>query len=158
MKHHREKVSWKPPTESFEKGTLYGLQYKPHKLNPPQPFKPDVNIQSSDTPFDGRTGYRQNYVKHPIEVQQPKKRDIWTKPKAPLDGLTTFMKDYTLKPITKLEPFKPQPTGMQSGTMSSETTTRNDYLPYENIVPVRQVYFTIDLYFDSILVLNVFSI
>lgn len=138
VRKHKEKDPWKPPTEPLDDGTLYALHYKPHKLNPPLPFKPEVNIQSSDTPFDGLTGYRQEYVKHPLEPPMPKKKDIWAKPRAPMDGLTTFKKDYTLKPITKLEPFKPKQSALQStDPLSSETTTRNDYLPWDNYIPVK---------------------
>ena len=57
---------WQPPKDPFEGQSTFTRDFRRYNEAPRQPMKPaDAGVQS-DTPFDGTTGYRQEYIKHPM--------------------------------------------------------------------------------------------
>ena len=62
-----------------------------------QPIRPDQAVLQSEQPFDDRTGYRADYVRHPQQERFQRAREEYAPNKAALDSLTTHKKDFTPK-------------------------------------------------------------
>ena len=55
-----------------------------------QSLRPDEGARGPTDPFDGRTGYRDDYIKHPMEKPMQREKECYKGPGAPLDGKVNF--------------------------------------------------------------------
>ena len=62
-----------------------------------QAIRPDQAVLKSQEPFDDRTGYRSDYVRHPQPERFQRSKEEYIPNKAALDSLTTHKKDFTPK-------------------------------------------------------------
>ena len=62
-----------------------------------QPIRPDQNVLRSQDPFDDRTGYRTDYIRHPAQDRYQRPREEYVPNGAALDSLTTHRRDFTPK-------------------------------------------------------------
>jgi hypothetical protein len=62
-----------------------------------QAIRPDQAVLQSQEPFDDRTGYRTDYIRHPNQERFQRVREEYVPNKASLDSLTTQKKDFTAK-------------------------------------------------------------
>ena len=62
-----------------------------------QAIRPDQSILQSQDPFDDRTGYRTDYIRHPAQDRYQRPREEYVPSGAALDSLTTHRRDYTPK-------------------------------------------------------------
>ncbi|KAK6188981.1 hypothetical protein SNE40_005044 [Patella caerulea] len=119
---------WQPPTQQFDGETTFARDYQKYNQPPRQSMKPQEAVKASDIPFDGKTGYRDYYVKHPLEARKAKEQAKYKPSGIPFDGLSTFRRDYTGPPGEKTQSCKPANLAFQSDApLEDMTTFKNDY-------------------------------
>ena len=95
---------------------------------PRQSLKPSQNVMNSDQPFDGTTGYRDDYTKKQMPARERKEKAKYVPNKASLDGLSNYRKDFTAKEAEKVTSCKPENQVQGSDApFHDETTNRFDY-------------------------------
>jgi len=62
-----------------------------------QAIRPDQSILTSQDPFDDRTGYRTDYIRHPQQERYQRSREEYIPTQAALESLTTHRRDFTPK-------------------------------------------------------------
>ncbi len=62
-----------------------------------QAIRPDQSILASQDPFDDRTGYRTDYIRHPQQERYQRSREEYIPSQAALESLTTHRRDFTPK-------------------------------------------------------------
>ena len=62
-----------------------------------QAIRPDQSILQSQDPFDDRTGYRSDYIQHPMQERYQRTREEYVPSGVSLDSLTTHRRDFTPK-------------------------------------------------------------
>lgn len=106
--------------------------FKKHSASPTKPIRPDQTALQSIDPFDDRTGYREDYIKHQLPEKYARPRDEYIPNKVPLDGLTTMRRDFTPKGAEKQPSFKPEGTGYRSDApFDDDTTHKADYKKWD---------------------------
>jgi hypothetical protein len=106
--------------------------FKKHNQAPRSAIKPDNAALSSTTPFDDRTGYRDDYIKHSLPTKYNRPREEYQQNKVPLDSLTTMRRDFTAKDAEKMRSFKPDGAGYKSeAPFDDDTTHKLDYKKWE---------------------------
>lgn len=119
---------WVPPSQPFEGQSTFTRDYRKYNEPPRKSMKPAEAAQLSGAPFDGTTGYRDDYVRHPFQAREQKEKELYKVPNVPFDGLTTFNRDYTKKDAPKTESCKPISEAFQSDAPLDDLTTfKNDY-------------------------------
>ena len=86
------KSEYMPPEAPFEGQSTQKRDFIGYKEAPRQSMRPTEKGIASG-PFDDTTGYRVEYIKHPLTVRPPKERKQWDPNPARLDGLTNYLKD-----------------------------------------------------------------
>ncbi|ESO94530.1 hypothetical protein LOTGIDRAFT_232357 [Lottia gigantea] len=120
--------TWKPPTQQFVGETTFARDFQRYNQAPRKSMKPQEATKASDIPFDGRTGYRDYYIKHPLEARQMRQPEKFKPSGIPFDGLSTFRRDYTGPMGQKTESCKPLNQAFQSSApLEDMTTFKNDY-------------------------------
>ena len=119
---------YSPPDAPFEGHSHYRQDYIPHAAAIRQSMKPAETARGSGDPFQDKTGYRDNYIKHPLPKKEVKEREEYSPNKAPLDGLSNYKKDYIAKQGDKTGSCKPEAGAYQSNApFQDDTTNRVDY-------------------------------
>ncbi|BFY97876.1 hypothetical protein BsWGS_00916 [Bradybaena similaris] len=119
---------WAPPSQPFEGQSTFTRDYRRYNEPPRKSLKPLEAAQMSNAPFDGNTGYRDDYIRHPLQPREMKEKEMYRSSNAPFDGMTTFNRDYTKKEAPKTESCKPVSEAFQSGAPLDDLTTfKNDY-------------------------------
>ncbi|ELT93386.1 hypothetical protein CAPTEDRAFT_126228 [Capitella teleta] len=91
-------------------------------------MKPNEAAKASDAPFEDRTGYRDEFIKHPLGEKHKREVAAWAPNPAKLEGLSNYMKDFIPKESGKLPSCKPDSNPYQSSApFQGETTNRHDY-------------------------------
>lgn len=91
-------------------------------------MRPNDSAVMSDTPFDGTTGYRNDYVRHPLAPKFIKEREKFKPSGVPFDGVTTFKRDYRGEPGEKTKSLKPDGRAYASDApLDDMTTFKSDY-------------------------------
>ena len=94
-------------------------------------MKPDDRRTNSAGTFDGRTGYRDEYVKHAMKPPTPKPPVEYKANPAKLDGTTNYKNDFVAKTSGKTVSCKPEGGGYRSDApFQSDTTQRGDYVKW----------------------------
>ncbi|KAH9520109.1 Stabilizer of axonemal microtubules 1 [Bulinus truncatus] len=120
--------SWVPPTQPFEGQSTFTRDFRKYNEPPRKSMKPNEAHQMSDAPFDGHTGYRDDYIRHAFQPREMKEKELYKASNVPFDGLTTFNRDYTKKNAPKTESCKPNSEAFQSDAPLDDLTTfKNDY-------------------------------
>ncbi|XP_041370457.1 stabilizer of axonemal microtubules 2-like isoform X2 [Gigantopelta aegis] len=124
-----EQPAWMPPQDEFRGISTFTNDYKRYFCQPPrQSMKPKEAVKVSDSPFDSATGYRDAYIKHPLQAKFSKPQEVYRPSGIPLDGMTTFKKDYQGCPGNKADTCKPSTEAYRSDAPLEDLTTfRNDY-------------------------------
>ena len=65
-KKYGPEAAWQPPKDRFEGQSTFQRDYRRYNEAPRQPMRPNDAAVASDAPFDGTTGYREEYVRHPM--------------------------------------------------------------------------------------------
>ncbi len=112
-----------PSSDPFGGDSTYVNDFKRHNQAPRSAIKPDNRALHSDQPFDDRTGYRDDYIKHNLPSKYNRPKDEYQPNKVPLDSLTTNRRDYTGKEGEKMRSFKPDGTGYRSDAPFNDDTT-----------------------------------
>ena len=95
---------------------------------PRQSLRPAENARGSDQPFDGTTGYREEYTKKQMPEREQREKPKYVPTKAGLDGLSNYKKDFTGKQGDKMPSCKPDAKAQGSDApFVDETTQRFDY-------------------------------
>jgi hypothetical protein len=68
-----------------------------------QAIRPDQAVLQSQEPFDDRTGYRTDYIRHPQQERFQRAKEEYVPNKSSLDSLTTHKKDFTPKEGSKIK-------------------------------------------------------
>lgn len=120
-------ASWEPPKQKFEGQSTFQHDYTRYNEPPRQPLRP-ANAAIASGPFDDRTGYRDDYVRHPLGPKFQKEREKYKPAGVPMDGLTTFMRDYRGERGDRTKAFKPEGRPVASDVpLDDITTQKNDY-------------------------------
>jgi hypothetical protein len=85
------------PSDPFKGESTYNSDFLKHQSAVRQAIRPDHAVLQSDQPFDDRTGYRADYVRHPQQERFQRAKEEYAPNKAALDSLTTHKKDFTPK-------------------------------------------------------------
>jgi hypothetical protein len=94
-----------------------------HNQAPRSAIKPDNTTLVSAEPFNDRTGYREDYIKHDLPSKYARPKDEYKPNSAPLDSLTTNRRDYTAKDAERMKSFKPEGAGYRSDAPFDDNTT-----------------------------------
>ena len=119
------------PSQPFEGVTNYAHDYHRHDAGPVRAScKPTETVRVGGE-FRDRTGYRDEYVKHPLE-KRPAKRDADYRPnQAKLEHVTNYRADYVPKEVGRTTSFKPTGAGYRSDApFQADTTQRGDYIKW----------------------------
>ncbi|GFN88637.1 stabilizer of axonemal microtubules 2-like [Plakobranchus ocellatus] len=130
LEKHQAKVpeGWAPPTQPFEGQSTFTHDFRKYNEPPRKSMRPTEATQLSNSPFDGNTGYRADYIKHPLQTRVPHEKEKYRGPNAPFDGMSTFTRDYTKKEGAKTESCRPNAEAYQSDAPLDDLTTfKNDY-------------------------------
>ena len=121
------KSEYVAPEAPFEGQSTQKRDFIGYREAPRQSMRPTEKGITSG-PFDDTTGYRVEYIKHPVTMRQPKERQQWNPNPAALDGLTNYLKDFTPKQAEKIQSFKPEGGAYSSDApFHDDTTQRVDY-------------------------------
>ncbi|XP_076443328.1 stabilizer of axonemal microtubules 2-like [Babylonia areolata] len=127
-KRYGPEAVWQPPKDAFGGESTFQHDYKRYNERPRPPMKPHNATAVSDSPFDGTTGYRVDYVPHPLGARFVKEKEKYKPSGVPMDGLTTFKRDYRGDPGEKTLSCKPDGQAVASDAPFEDTTTFNhDY-------------------------------
>ncbi|KAL8613441.1 hypothetical protein ACOMHN_057160 [Nucella lapillus] len=127
-KKYGPEAVWQPPKDAFEGQSTFQRDYRRYNERPRELIRPQNAAVNSDTPFDGTTGYRVNYVPHPLGARFVKEREKYKPTGVPIDDLTTFKRDYRGEPGEKTSSFKPEGQAVASDApFEGSTTFNNDY-------------------------------
>ncbi len=119
----RHDPGWAPPADAFAGDSTYVKDYIKHSQAPRSALRPDQAPISSNEPFDDRTGYRQDYIKHAMPAKFERPKNEYTQNKIPLENMTTNRRDFTAKDIEKMRSYKPDGTGYRSDAPFDDGTT-----------------------------------
>ncbi|KAK7115513.1 stabilizer of axonemal microtubules 2-like [Littorina saxatilis] len=120
--------AWEPPKDKFEGQSTFTRDYRRYNEPPRQPLRPHDGAVMSDTPFDGTTGYREEYIRHPLGARFVKERETYKPTGVPMDGLTTFTRDFRGQPGELTKSFKPNgQAAISDAPFEDGTTFKNDY-------------------------------
>jgi len=119
---------WVPPTQPFEGQSTFTSDYRKYHEPPRTSLRPNQATHMSDAPFDGNTGYRDDYIRHQIPLKHIKDKECYKAPNVKFDGMTTINRDFTKKEGLKTESCKSNSEAFQSGAPLDDLTTfKNDY-------------------------------
>jgi len=91
-------------------------------------MKPSEAARMSDARFPDSTGYRDSYIKHPMEKKFAHQPEVYKAPAAAFDGVTTFQRDFKGPIGERTVSFKPNNQAFSSGQpLEDVTTNRNDF-------------------------------
>ena len=91
-------------------------------------MRPTEATQLSNSPFDSSTGYRADYIRHPLQAREQREKEKYKGPCAPFDGMSTFTRDFTKKEGGKSESCQPKAEAYQSDAPLDDLTTfKNDF-------------------------------
>jgi hypothetical protein len=96
-RHGVDCCSQVPPTDAFKGESTYTTDFLKHRSTMRQAIRPDQAVQKSQQPFDDRTGYRADYIRHPQAERFQRTKEEYSPNKATLDSLTTHKRDFTPK-------------------------------------------------------------
>lgn len=120
--------AWQPPTNRFEGESTMHHDFIKHDARRRGMIKPPQAAQMSDSPFNDKTGYRDAYIKHPLEPKYVHPKEQYKGPGAPFEDMTTFKRDFKGNPGEITRSFKPDNQAFSSGKpLEDVTTNRNDY-------------------------------
>ena len=124
----KKQEAWIPSSQPFEGQSTFTRDFRQYNEPPRQSLRPNPATQLSDAPFDGNTGYRNDYIKHPFQQRELREKQHYKAPNVPFDGMTTFNRDYTTKNGLKTESCRPNAQAYQSDAPLDDLTTfKNDY-------------------------------
>ncbi|XP_005089960.1 stabilizer of axonemal microtubules 2 [Aplysia californica] len=120
--------AWVPSNQPFEGQSTFTRDYRKYNEPPRKSIKPSQATHMSEAPFDGNTGYRDDYIRHPMQAREQREKELYKPSNVPFDGMTTFNRDYTKKHGSKTESCKPNAEAFQSDAPLDDLTTfKNDY-------------------------------
>lgn len=124
----KKQEAWVPSKQPFEGQSTAQRDFRRYDQAPRQSLRPSQATHMSDAPFDGSTGYRHDFIKHPISMKECKPKEAYKPSNVPFDGMTTFSKDFTAKQGQKTESCKPAAAAVTSNApLEDRTTFRNDF-------------------------------
>lgn len=92
MKPRRE---YEPPSVPMESRTVNMSDFHHHEISPRQNYGPSRVPVMSDEPFDGRTGYAEQFTQHALPPRHVHAKEVYEGSKVPLDTRTTVQDSYT---------------------------------------------------------------
>lgn len=123
-----KKSEYVPNDQRFQGIPTYTTDYIQHGYAQREPFKPVETSRKSNDPFETRTEYKDDYVRHSMPERYRREQPKWTGSTAPLDASSTYTKAYTAKESGRQESFKPNVAPLHSEVPFEDATTfRNDY-------------------------------
>lgn len=132
----RHDPGWAPPGEPFAGDSTYVKDFIRHSQAPRTAIRPDNTPLASTDPFDDRTGYRQDYIKHALPSKYQRPKDEYQQNKVPLESMTTNRRDFTPKDIEKMKSYKPDSMGYRSeAPFDDGTTHKNDFKKWDVKAP-----------------------
>ncbi|PVD19823.1 hypothetical protein C0Q70_20314 [Pomacea canaliculata] len=127
-KRYGPEAAWQPPRDKFEGQSTFARDYRPFNEPRREAIRPNEAGRMSDAPFDSTTGYRVDYVRHPMAPKFMKEREKYKPAGVPMDGTTTFMRDFRGQMGERTKSFKPDNQVQGSGEPLDDLTTfKNDY-------------------------------
>jgi len=124
----KPREGWVPSNQPFEGQSTFTRDFRKYNEAPRAPLKPSQATHMSDAPFDGNTGYRDDYIKHPFQQREQREKEKFKPSNVPFDGMTTFGRDFTKKQAGRTETCKPDHQAYQSDApLDDMTTFKNDY-------------------------------
>jgi hypothetical protein len=99
-------------------------------------MKPLESGMNSSEPFNNRTGYKDDYIRHALPERFKKEQAHYVPNKAPLDDLSNYRKDYVLKDASKMPSCKPDASAFRSDApLEDATTNKTDYIKWPSERP-----------------------
>ena len=114
-----------PPEEPFQGEPTYKRDFISYKEPPRKTLKPIENTLESGQ-FDSTTGYKTEYVKHPLTMREKKEKPQWTRNPAALKAITNYIESYNAKPMSKNPSCKPDAGAYMSDDPFAGNTTHKD--------------------------------
>lgn len=116
------------PSQPFEGESTFTRDFRKYNEPPRKSLRPNEATHMSNMPFDGNTGYRDDYIRHQLQPREQREKELYKGPAVPFEGLSTFARDYTKKQGEKTESCRPPPAAYQSSAPLDDLTTfKNDY-------------------------------
>uniref|UniRef100_A0A7S1S496 Uncharacterized protein n=1 Tax=Alexandrium catenella TaxID=2925 RepID=A0A7S1S496_ALECA len=87
--------------------SMYAVHYPWHDVEPTRAAKPSPGVPLNDAPFEARTSYMTDYIKHPV---RPRSATTSARPRGeplPFEATTTYNNDYQNIPTARNPPAKP---------------------------------------------------
>ena len=129
---HAQKEQYNPPEEPFQGSSTYRDNYNDKKEPPRATLKPLELDWASNMPFDDKTAYRVDFVKHPLSKKLPREKQQWQPPAAKLDDSTNYKTDFTNKKQPMRMTCQPDRQAVRSDAPFDGTTTqRGDYQKWQ---------------------------
>ncbi len=123
----KKESQYMPPEAPFEGQSTQKRDFIGYREPPRKSMKP-IEKQVNSGAFDDTTGYRVEYVKHPLAARPAKEVKQWNPNPAALDGLTNYLKDYTPKQAEKTQSCRPEAGAYNSNApFDDDTTHKVDY-------------------------------
>lgn len=110
----------------------YKMDFIRYNEKPRSLLRPNQGSIRSDEPLETRTGYRMDFVRHPLPEKSKRKREVWQSDGTAFEATTNYSMDFKEKEYSKRENFKPTVSGFESDEpLENRTTQRDDYVKWE---------------------------
>ncbi|XP_071953667.1 stabilizer of axonemal microtubules 1-like [Antedon mediterranea] len=120
------------PAGNMDLNTTSKIAFPAHALQERKLWKPTQRAQTNDVPFDGRTSYKQDFLKWDPKRERrgnPNQK-AYERPNVPFEGSTNYQSHYIPKKVSALKAAGPDRTAHVSSDPFDDRTMYNaEYLP-----------------------------
>ncbi|KAL8613442.1 hypothetical protein ACOMHN_057161 [Nucella lapillus] len=127
-RERRPVEQWKPSSAKMDDTTTNRSDFKEMRPSRRTIVKPVEEMQRSDDPFNGQTGYSQSYKPYQLEPRVTRKREEWNPPSVKFSHQTTKDTDFKGPYQPKRESCRPDRAAFASNApFHTSTTNRADF-------------------------------